>query len=271
MATGELRERVRQRLVETDRALGRPGEGDEIVRLLADGPPELVEQRRHNLARAVADFDAATIATTHGFCQEVLAGLGVAGDVERDSEFVEDVTDLVEQVVDDLYVRRFHNDERPAISRDEAGRIARIAVENPVAPIEPSGADGVPAMRARLADAVRKELERRKKRAGLMTYDDLLTRLDATLHGPAGEVGVRRLRDRYRVVLVDEFQDTDPIQWSILRRAFAGGDEHARAHRRSETGDLRLPRRRRLRLPRCRRGRRRAGRRSGSTGAATRG
>jgi exodeoxyribonuclease V beta subunit len=223
MATGELRERVRQRLVETERGL-RTGEGDEVVRLLADGPPEVVAERRENLARALADFDAATIATTHGFCQEVLAGLGVAGDVERDSQFVEDVTDLVEEVVDDLYVRRFHSVEHPPISRDEAGRIARIAVENPVAPIEPAGASGVPAMRARLAEAVRRELRRRKERAGIITYDDLLTRLNDTLHGPAGEVGVRRLRERYRVVLVDEFQDTDPIQWSILRRAFAGGD-----------------------------------------------
>jgi exodeoxyribonuclease V beta subunit len=220
MATGELRERVRQRLVETERGV-RTGEGDEVVRLLADGPPEVVAQRCHNLSRALADFDAATIATTHGFCQEVLAGLGVAGNVERDSQFVEDVSDLVEQVVDDLYVRRFHRSEQHPITRDEAGRIARIAVENPVAPIEPSGGDGLPAMRARLAQAVRDELQRRKDRAALMTYDDLLTKLDETLRGPAGEVGVRRLRDRYRVVLVDEFQDTDPIQWSILRRAFA--------------------------------------------------
>jgi len=221
MATGELRERVRQRLVETERGL-RTGEGDEVVQLLADGPAEVVERRRENLSRALADFDAATIATTHGFCQEVLAGLGVAGDVERESQFVEDVSDLVEEVVDDLYLRRFHNEERPPIDRAQAGRIARIAIENPVAPIEPSGAaEGtVPAMRARLAEAARRELQRRKERAGLMTYDDLLTRLDDILHGPAGEVAVRRLCQRYRVVLVDEFQDTDPVQWSILRRAF---------------------------------------------------
>ncbi len=227
MATGELRERVRDRLVSVEEALSRPdpGERDAVARLLADGPPELVARRRRNLSRARADFDAATIATTHGFCQEVLAGLGVAGDVERDSQFVEDVSDLVDQVVDDLYVRRFHREEQHPISRDEAGRIARIAVENPVAPIEPSGAaETLPAMRARLAQAVRDELRLRKDRAALMTYDDLLTKLDETLRGPAGEIGVRRLRERYHVVLVDEFQDTDPIQWSILRRAFAEGD-----------------------------------------------
>ena len=48
---------------------------------------------RERLARAVASFDAATIATTHGFCQEVLGGLGIAGDLEPDVTFVEDLSD----------------------------------------------------------------------------------------------------------------------------------------------------------------------------------
>ena len=75
-------------------------------------------------------------------------------------------------------------------------------------------------MRARLADAVRRELSLRKQRAGVMTYDDLLTRLDAILAGPGGSEVIRRLRARFAVVLVDEFQDTDPVQWNIVRRAF---------------------------------------------------
>jgi exodeoxyribonuclease V beta subunit len=159
--------------------------------------------------------------TTHGFCQEVLGGLGVAGDVERDGVFVEDVGDLVEEVVDDLYVRRFRGS--PAqFGREEAAAIARIAIENPAAPVEPHDAPDttVASMRRRLALKARAELEARKRRAGLMTYDDLLTRLQATLAGPGGEAVAARLRARYRVVLVDEFQDTDPVQWDIMRRAF---------------------------------------------------
>ena len=230
MATGELRERVRERLVGVERALaGDPaGDRDEVVRLLADGPPDVVAARRERLACALADFDAATITTTHGFCQEVLGGLGIAGDVERDCAFVEDVGDLVKEVVDDLYVRRFHRGDGaggPAFTREEAIRIAGIAVANPGAPIEPQGAapDTVPAMRRRLAEAIREELELRKQRAAVLTYDDLLTRLDATLAGPGGDAVAAALRARYRVVLVDEFQDTDPVQWDIMRRAFGDG------------------------------------------------
>jgi exodeoxyribonuclease V beta subunit len=231
MATGELRERVRERLVSAEHGLARvlagapASEGDAVVRLLADGSRAEVEQRRWKLGRALAGFDAATIATTHGFCQEVLGGLGVAGDVEPDVAFVEDVGDLLNDVVDDLYVRRFHGRETPAFDRAEAMRIAWVAVANPAAPVEPADApeDCIASMRVRLAHAVRRELDARKRRLGVMTYDDLLTRLDDTLCRSGGEAAAKRLRERYKVVLVDEFQDTDPVQWDIMRRAFAGG------------------------------------------------
>src|SRR4029450_9117943 len=52
-----------------------------------------------------------------------------------------------------------------------------------------------------------------------------LTRLRQTLaEEGSGEAAAARLRRQYDVVLVDEFQDTDPVQWDILRRAFGGGD-----------------------------------------------
>ena len=71
----------------------------------------------------------------------MLGGLGVAGDVEPGVTFVEDIGDLVEEVVDDLYLRRFHwVDGRPDFDRAQALRIGRVAIENPATPIEPRAA-----------------------------------------------------------------------------------------------------------------------------------
>ncbi len=230
MATGELRERVRERLVSAEAELSRvlagaPVDPDDAVAVLLAS--EDVQRRQERLARAIADFDAATITTTHGFCQEVLGSLGFAGDVERDCTFVEDVNDLMDEVVDDLYVRKFSH-QPPAFPYKQARRVASVAVNNPGAVVVPEpviGSDLVPEMRSSLATQVRLELEHRKRRLGVMTYDDLLTRLRETLRDPdRGAEVANRLRDRYRVVLVDEFQDTDPVQWDILRDAFGHDD-----------------------------------------------
>jgi exodeoxyribonuclease V beta subunit len=228
MATGELRERVRERLVSVERGLdhalaaGTTTGGDPVVELLSEGSPHEVRLRRDRVAHAVADFDAGTIATTHGFCQEALGGLGIAGDLEPDITFVEDISDLVAEVIDDLYVRRFYRGDAPPFGRAQAAEIARVAVANLAAPIAPAVGD-VPEMRRRLALAIRQELERRKRSMAVMTYDDLLTRLDSALTGDGGLAIAARLRARYDVVLVDEFQDTDPVQWDIMRRAFGDG------------------------------------------------
>ncbi len=225
IATGELRERVRERLVEVERGLARaiaPAASrpeDPVVALLAGGD---AERSRERLARAIAGFDAATIATTHGFCQEMLSGLGVAGDLDPDAVFAEDLGELIDEVVDDLYVRRFHRGGAEALDRRRAGAIARAAIANPGTPIA-AASDEPGAMRVRLAEAARAEFERRKRLMAIMSYDDLVSRLRATLTGAGAERAAASLRARFSVVLVDEFQDTDPSQWEILRRAFADG------------------------------------------------
>jgi exodeoxyribonuclease V beta subunit len=228
MATGELRQRVRERLVSAEAGLttvvdgGAPDPADEVLVLLADGAGDEVRARRDRLRVALSDFDAATIETTHGFCSRVLAGVGVAGDVDRDATFADDPRHLVEEVVTDFYLRKYVDGGDPAFTLEEARRLARQVVANPDAALHPAEPKGEPAAtRRRFAENVRAELDRRRRRAGALTFDDLLTRVRNTLADPVqGPAACRRLRERYRVALVDEFQDTDPIQWEILRRAF---------------------------------------------------
>jgi exodeoxyribonuclease V beta subunit len=59
-----------------------------------------------------------------------------------------------------------------------------------------------------------------KRRKGWISYDDMLSKLDNALYGKRAEGLLAQLRARYRIAFVDEFQDTDPIQWRIFSRIF---------------------------------------------------
>ena len=61
-----------------------------------------------------------------------------------------------------------------------------------------------------------------QRRRGVVTPDDLLRRLyDGLQPGPDGDRLAAAIASRYDAALVDEFQDTDPFQLAIFRRAFA--------------------------------------------------
>jgi exodeoxyribonuclease V beta subunit len=64
------------------------------------------------------------------------------------------------------------------------------------------------------------ELPRRQTEAREWSYDDLLLQLHAALQGERSERLGRLLRGRYPAALVDEFQDTDPVQYQILSRIY---------------------------------------------------
>jgi exodeoxyribonuclease V beta subunit len=157
----------------------------------------------------------------------VLAALGVWGEVADGAALLEDQTDLVEDVVDDLLVRYALRSAIPPFRRKTALEVAFRAVDNPGTPLDPEPDmqdSSPPGLRRRLAEGVRRDLKERLLDANLLTYDGLLDRLLAALSDKKrGEMARRRLRERYRVVLVDEFQDTDSVQWKVVQTAFADG------------------------------------------------
>ena len=69
----------------------------------------------------------------------------------------------------------------------------------------------------------RAQIKQRRQRRALLGFAQLLEGLD-----PGEELGsplLAAVGERYGAALIDEFQDTDPIQWRILSRAF-GPNQH---------------------------------------------
>jgi exodeoxyribonuclease V beta subunit len=63
-----------------------------------------------------------------------------------------------------------------------------------------------------------------KAEHGQFDYDDMLDLVWAALTGPRRHELAARLRERSPWAMIDEFQDTDPVQWSIFRTVWMHPD-----------------------------------------------
>ena len=75
---------------------------------------------------------------------------------------------------------------------------------------------------------VHARLQERKRAAGLYDFQDMLTLVAERLaeQGAPAQLLLSTLRRRYKYALIDEFQDTDDVQWFIFRRLFFESREH---------------------------------------------
>ncbi len=112
----------------------------------------------------------------------------------------------------------------PLLTYEDALRLAREVVEQPgdgAAAAATRRRTRAPRCASSFAKDVLAELEIRKRRLGILGYDDLLTRLADALEADDSPAQVR-MHQRWPIVMVDEFQDTDPVQWQVIDRAFSG-------------------------------------------------
>lgn len=79
------------------------------------------------------------------------------------------------------------------------------------------------ALRCRLVRFARERVALEHAQAGSQSFDDLLHGMRDALREPSrGTSLARQVRERYPVALIDEFQDTDPVQYEIFRRIYGG-------------------------------------------------
>ncbi len=66
-------------------------------------------------------------------------------------------------------------------------------------------------------------LRKAKREQRVIAFDDMLANLHRRLIGPDGAALATALRTRHAAALIDEFQDTDPLQYAIFRAIYASG------------------------------------------------
>ncbi|WP_312477802.1 exodeoxyribonuclease V subunit beta [Stutzerimonas nitrititolerans] len=76
------------------------------------------------------------------------------------------------------------------------------------------------AARRHAAAWICQRFEQEKRQRAEMGFDDMLTRLDAALQTDNGERLAQVIRTQFPVALIDEFQDTDPLQYRIFDRIY---------------------------------------------------
>jgi exodeoxyribonuclease V beta subunit len=75
-------------------------------------------------------------------------------------------------------------------------------------------------LQVRLIAQLNEQLPARKAAQRLLAFDDLLNKLQQALQGEGGEHLASTLRAQYPVALIDEFQDTDPVQYRVFHRIY---------------------------------------------------
>ena len=189
---------------------------------------ELADRLRSEFPDLTADGREVQVSTYHGFAYEVLREFGALVGVERDTtvigpayqrQLIEDGlgTDHYDHL--DLTYPRGIIDKAFTFAGQVGDNLLDAADVRAAAP-SPEARDEVWETRLELLSLV-DSYTRAKEDIGVVDYGDLVGRAHrlVTQHPSIAE----RIRDRYRIVLLDEYQDTDPAQRELLRAVFGDG------------------------------------------------
>ncbi|OPY64319.1 MAG: RecBCD enzyme subunit RecB [Syntrophorhabdus sp. PtaU1.Bin050] len=242
-ATEELKGRIRRRIVDALQTFSGRETKDDFLNGFAAGIQDRAEAARR-LTNALRGFDLAAIFTIHGFCLRMLHNHAFESASLFDTGLMEDQGAVLQEIVNDFwrtYVYPMTDDTFSAVvdstNREKLLALGRKCIGNPFMMIDggclflPEPESGpqpvgetVVALRQQFIEYAKKEMARRKHAENVRSYDDLLADLYRALEGPGGGALAHSIRSRYKAALVDEFQDTDPLQYEIFKIIYGRGD-----------------------------------------------
>ncbi len=257
LATAELRDRIRTTIEGVrdilDGSAPDPGLAPVVESLRSwDGAAA-----RANLTDALARYDALTVTTIHGFAQRALASFGALAGEDTDFTVLSDSSEMLIDAANDEYASLSHRYSAVPVTGgpdDDSGVPAPLralprsvdqvvttakAIDDaldllllPEVDLAPAAIEALvtsgevdePTACALVAGRSVEIAATRRRGGGFRSYGELLTGLRDALDSPVGAALQKRLGDQFRMALIDEFQDTDQVQWAIFDRCFGRED-----------------------------------------------
>lgn len=188
------------------------------------------ESIRETVSEALSKIEDASIFTIHSFCQRMVKDCSFSSRSDSDAE-IGDTSGLISEVVDTFARKEIKNVnlidqvgflKYPGFSKI-LERVSALSVRSPCS--QSIIFDNTISFKQHLEkfrDEAPALLKKLKAAARTVTYDDLLVEMEARLDNPEF---VKAVREKFDAVLIDEFQDTDPLQYTIFSELFLKAPE----------------------------------------------
>ncbi|MBF0120683.1 MAG: UvrD-helicase domain-containing protein [Desulfobacterales bacterium] len=247
-ATKEIKDRIRRNLnkayVMID-SLETPSSDNETIiiqKILRKSVNDFGEQYvKLAIKKAIINFDEAAIFTIHSFCKRALDENSFESGQFFDTELISDERDIIQEITYDFWRKKFSEKNIVFGSLAKEGKLspsklisfAKEVLNKPLLKIIP---DELPEelngnyeqdmslfiknIKHQYASYLKKELYIQKKLNNIQYFDDLLMDLYQALKSDRCPQLTKMIRTSYKAALIDEFQDTDPVQYEIFNTLF---------------------------------------------------
>ena len=202
-------------------------------RILEEKKNELDSSEHSRIEEIINNVDSAAIGTIHAFCKSILTDHSIAANLPVGFQIgsesagprlkIQRARKVVDQVLDSFTAQEQYllrdinfNTRRMEEMVTELDSKFAIVHELKLPPLVDGPNDYEKTVFKFIYEAIRflKEDQSQRRISGEIEFDDLLLMTRDLLRSE--ETLRKSIADQYRVLLVDEFQDTDPIQWEIV-------------------------------------------------------
>jgi len=209
---------------------------ERIREYASNNSEKLTLPQKANLLDAIARIDEMPVFTIHGFCKRLLSEFAFEIGNFEEMEIITNQKDIENRVVADFWrreIEKLKDAEIKNLPQKFSPEILKTGIENvinfPDAKIkcknknlEANGDNLVAELQHKMAKEFLEALRAEKKKLKVMGFDDLIINAYKAVEEDHEKILFKAVQKKYEAILVDEFQDTDKMQFKIFSYLFEG-------------------------------------------------